>query len=376
MVYLQVFISKAFTFLLPILVLLSSTAYSDYQGSENHIKSATFLSEKFELGAGRIAEKNFLDIEIPRGHIGVKSFDAELVDDEGNSVPLYETYLHHWFTMKYFLPKNVSRNSKDPLQGVIYIRNAGTCKPIILPYHWGKGVESRGTPSKLLDPFAYELGNPKSIPLGYDEKWLFNILAIDTRGAKQKKSCTQCRCNAYHLPKDFYNRTTSIDGKLLTPAYKGGFHCCQDGFQCKLKKGYQAPTRKLSLKYKITWVDWNEFQVPVKFYILDATDRVTRNGSQIIHDCRVSTFFQLLWYKISNFNIFVTHHSSYYLLEKIEHQRSLNCFDRLIILFRRQMMVVNIMSRKLTYRWKKEVISSTAQVICMQVLLTQLYTDR
>src|ERR1044072_3108336 len=109
MVYVQVLISKAMTFLLPTLVLLSSSAYSASSGSQNPIKSASFLSEKFELGPGRVFGKSFDKIEMPKGHIGVKSFDAELVDEDGNSVPLYETYLHHWFAIKYFTPKNISR---------------------------------------------------------------------------------------------------------------------------------------------------------------------------------------------------------------------------------------------------------------------------
>ncbi|XP_057451718.1 uncharacterized protein LOC130743482 [Lotus japonicus] len=282
-----VFISKSMTSLLLMLVLLSSTAYSAHSGSENPIKSATFLSEKFEIGPGRVVEKELIDIEIPRGHIGVKSFDAELVDEEGNPVPLYEAYLHHWVTNKYLAKKNISRNSMNPLEGAIYVRNAGTCTGFILPYHWGHGAESRGTPSKLLDPFAVELGNPASTPSEYEEKWLFNIMVIDTRGAINKESCTQCTCESYDLPKDFYNTTRDFHGKLVTPAYKGGIFCCKDGFQCKLKKGFQAPTRKFSLRYNITWVDWNEFQVPVKFYVLDVTDRVTRNGSQTIHACQI-----------------------------------------------------------------------------------------
>ncbi|XP_057451724.1 uncharacterized protein LOC130743489 [Lotus japonicus] len=282
-----VFISKSMTSLLPILVLLSSTTYSAHPGSENPIKSATFLSEKFEIGPGRIVEKAFIDIDFPRGHIGVKSFDAELVDEEGNSVPLHEAYLHHYFILKYLAKKNVSRDPKEHFVGSIPVRNAGTCNGNILSYFWAKGAESRGTPSNLLDPFALELGNPASIPSGYEEKWLTNIMTIDTRGAINKESCTQCTCEAYHLPKDFYNTTRDFKGKLLTPTYKGGLFCCQNGFQCKLEKGFQAPTRKFALRYNITWVDWNEFQVPVKFYVLDVTDRVTRNGSQTIHDCQI-----------------------------------------------------------------------------------------
>ncbi|KAL9303380.1 hypothetical protein ACSQ67_020643 [Phaseolus vulgaris] len=61
----------------------------------------TFLSEEFEVGPGKIAVKTLLDIDFPKGHIGVKSFDVEVVDEDGKSVPLYEAYLHHWFVVKY-----------------------------------------------------------------------------------------------------------------------------------------------------------------------------------------------------------------------------------------------------------------------------------
>ncbi|KAJ1403141.1 Stress up-regulated Nod 19 [Sesbania bispinosa] len=279
-------ISKTLIFLLSTLVLLSSTTYSIYQGPQNPIKSATFVSESFEVGPGSIVNKAFLDIQFPRGHVGVKSFDAELVDEEGNSVPLYDTYLHHFFAIKYFVKANMSKDGHDPFEGFIFKRNEGMCNSYILPHYWGLGTESRGTTSKIPDPFAVEHGNPAYIPPGYQEKWLLNIMGIDTRGAKDKKGCTECRCDRFNLPKDFYNVTMGIDGKPLSTNYKGGIFCCHDGLQCKLKKGAKAPSRKLSLRYKITWVEWDEHQIPLKFYILDSTDRVRKNGTSTIHDCQ------------------------------------------------------------------------------------------
>ncbi|KAK7386227.1 hypothetical protein VNO78_26289 [Psophocarpus tetragonolobus] len=231
------------------------------------------------MGPGKIAAKSFFDIEFPRGHIGVKSFDAELVDENGISIPLYETYLHHWFAIKYF--ENVTN-------GITFKRNNGECQTNVLPHYWGLGGESRGTSSNLPNPFAVELGNPTKIPHGLNEKWLFNIMAIDTRGAYHRKGCTECRCNLLNLPKDFYNVTYGIDGQPLSPNYKGGLFCCKDNLQCKLKEGFHAPTRNVSLRYKIRWVDWDEHHVPLKFYILDSTDRMISNGSSAtIHDCQV-----------------------------------------------------------------------------------------
>jgi len=87
--------------------------------------------------------------------------------------------------------------------------------------------------------------------------------------------------------------TMGAHGQLLSKKYKGGMFCCQDNLQCKLRNGFHGTTRKLSLRYKIRWVDWDERQVPLKFYILDSTDRVISNGSTTIHDCQVDYLFNI-----------------------------------------------------------------------------------
>ncbi|XP_045802359.1 uncharacterized protein LOC123895938 [Trifolium pratense] len=244
----------------------------------------------FEMGPGKVAAKTFYDVEFPKGHVGIKSFDVELVDEEGNSVPLYQAYLHHWFAIKYQEKDwNMSKIiPKDPMEGAIYIRNDKTCNTYILPIYWGLGAESRGTKSKIPDPYAVEHGNPSKIPFRYQEKWLLNLLIIDTRGTEDREGCTECRCDHFNLPTNFHNVTAGIDGKPLGSSYKGGLFCCQDNLQCKLQKDFEAPTRKLALRYKITWVDWNQQQIPLRFYVLDSTDRVRTNGSQFIHDCQSS----------------------------------------------------------------------------------------
>ncbi|XP_024640417.2 uncharacterized protein [Medicago truncatula] len=236
-----------------------------------------------------------MDIEFPRGHIGVKSFDIDLVDEQGNSIPLYETYIHHWFALKYDEndDKNMSHDPNDntkPFGGPIIKRNQGTCNDLILPLYWGLGGESRGTISKLPDPFAVEVGNPANITKDWKEKWLFYVMFIDTRGTKNRKSCSECRCDQFNLPKNFYNKTHDIHDKPLSHDYKGGIFCCHNKFQCKLRKGLPAPRRKLAIRYKIMWVDWNEQQIPVRFYVMDSTDRVKTNGSKTIHDCLTEYF--------------------------------------------------------------------------------------
>lgn len=289
------FISKIMILSLSILLTLPSTSCSLYQNPKNLIKTATFVSESFEMGPGTIVGKTFLNINFPKGHVGIKSFDAELVDQEGNSIPSYETYLHHWFAIKY--NENITMSCDPKLlrpEDFVFQRNDGTCNENILPHYWGFGVESRGTTSNIPDPFAIEQGNPAKIPNGYKEKWLLNIMAIDTRGAQNEKGCTQCRCDNINLPKDFYNIVRDIHNQPLTTNYKGGLFCCQDNFQCKQREGFQGSKRKVSLRYKISWVDWNEYQVPVKAYILDSTDRVSSNGSKIIHDCLVNKLSKIV----------------------------------------------------------------------------------
>ena len=166
-------ISKSFILSLSILVMLSSTAYS--QINSPNIQSATYLSEKFEVGPGEVVSKGMFDIEFPTGHIGVKSFDVDLVDEQGNSVPLHETYFHHYFAIKYIKNKNKSyaydsNGNLKPFGGAIFKRNDGTCNEAILPHYWGFGSESRGTSTKIPDPFAVEVGNPANIPEGWEEK--------------------------------------------------------------------------------------------------------------------------------------------------------------------------------------------------------------
>ena len=209
-------ISKVTMILLSIIILFFSTTYSIVlESDESYIKSTTFFSEKFEVGPGKIAMKTFLDINFPKGHIGVKSFDVEVVDEDDNFVPLYEAYLHHWFAVKYI--ENVSmshyiKQTNDLHNGIKYERNDGMCQGFLLPHYWGLGGELRGTSLNLPDPFVVEVGNPTKIKHEFNEKWLLSIMVIDTRDTHDRKGCTECRCKLMNLPKDFYNVTTGIDG--------------------------------------------------------------------------------------------------------------------------------------------------------------------
>ncbi|XP_050872737.1 uncharacterized protein LOC127075292 [Lathyrus oleraceus] len=269
-----------------ILVLMLNTPCSSAisENNENNIKTTVFYSPKIELSPGFISNKVYYDVDFPRGHIALKSFHAELVDESGNSVPLQETYLHHWIVEKYQQPKNVPNNYQT--DNIIMVRNSGLCQDNLLGQYYGLGAETRGTKTYIPDPYGVEIGNPEEIPKGYDEKWMINVHAIDTRGVEDRMGCIECKC-------DLYNVTiNAVNGKPLDPNYKGGLGCCPDNGQCRMKKGYfLGPKHIIYLKYTIMWVHWDEYVVPVKIYILDVTDSWKRsnetNGMSIEHNCMV-----------------------------------------------------------------------------------------
>ncbi|KAE9610662.1 putative stress up-regulated Nod 19 [Lupinus albus] len=271
-------------FSLALLVLVLATpCLGAFETNENNIKSAVFLSPKMELGPGSVSNKLYYDFEFPSGHIAIKSFDAEVVDEDGNKVPLHETYLHHWVVMKYHKLKNVTNKGNGQKSGYA-VRNHGLCQGQVLGQFFGLGSETRGTSTHVPDPFGIESGNPEDVPEGYEEKWMANVHAIDTRGVEDKKGCTECRCS-------LYNVTNDESGKPLSPDYIGGLLCCSDSAQCKVRQGFEGTKRSVYLRYTVKWIDWDNFVVPVKIYIFDVTDTVKKSdystGTNPVHHCHV-----------------------------------------------------------------------------------------
>ncbi|KAK3008370.1 hypothetical protein RJ639_014078 [Escallonia herrerae] len=168
------------------LLVLSAQNLQARLTEENGVKSAIFLSPKFVLKPGSVANKFYFDIGFPRGHIGIKSFNAEVVDEAGNPIPLHETYLHHWVL-------------KLPSTLVIW----GSTSLIL------SLLEILGFAIMAFHPYGIEVGDPKEIPAGYEEKWLLNVHAIDTRGAEDRLGCTECKCDLYNVTVDEYGRPLS-----------------------------------------------------------------------------------------------------------------------------------------------------------------------
>ncbi|XVF08576.1 hypothetical protein REPUB_Repub07fG0015200 [Reevesia pubescens] len=276
--------------LIGILVTLSLPYSQAIRGNQNKIKTAVFLSPKIELGPGSVSNKWYYNMDFPRGHIALKSFNGEVVDEAGNSIPLHETYLHHWLVVKYYERKGVeisepNENRTPNMSDVISGRNSGICQNGVLDQHFGLGSETRKTSTLVPDPYGIEVGNPAEIPSGFEEKWMLNLHAIDTRGVEDTKGCFECRC-------DLYNVTRGADGSPLRPDYKGGLLCCYDGSQCRMKQGFESiRKRNVYLRYTVKWVDMDSSIVPVKVYIFDIADawKRTRNSTGINaeHDCKV-----------------------------------------------------------------------------------------
>ncbi|GMI95386.1 hypothetical protein like AT5G61820 [Hibiscus trionum] len=250
------------------------------------VKTSVFLSPKIELEPGLVSNKFYYDVDFPRGHIALKRFNAEIVDEAGNPVPLYDTYLHHWLVLRFFVrqglgTRDISRlNSSDYISG----RNGGICDDGVLDQFFGLGSETRRTETLIPDPYGIEIGNPAEIPSGFEETWVINVHAIDTRGVEDTMGCTECRC-------DLYNVTTDGSGQPLSPNYKGGLLCCYDGTRCRMKQGFNGIKRTVYLRYTVEWVDMDSSIVPVKVYIFDIMDlwKRSRNstGVNAEHDCRV-----------------------------------------------------------------------------------------
>ncbi|KAK8323276.1 hypothetical protein V6Z11_A12G227500 [Gossypium hirsutum] len=249
--------------LVGILVTLSLPYSHAFWGNENKIHTAVFLSPEFVLGPGSVENRFYFNVDFPKGHIALKSFDAEVIDEAG-----------------YPLDDLKKLNRSDYISG----GNSGICQNGILSQFFGLGSETRKTSTHIPDPYGIEVGNPAEVPSGFQEQWMLNVHAIDTRGAEDKLGCTECRCDLYSVTVDEY-------GRPLRPYYKGGLLCCYDRTQCKVKHGFEAVRRTLYVRYTVKWIDMDRSVLPVKIYIFDITDSWKRTPSSTEinaeHKCKI-----------------------------------------------------------------------------------------
>uniref|UniRef100_A0A7N0ZQX2 Uncharacterized protein n=1 Tax=Kalanchoe fedtschenkoi TaxID=63787 RepID=A0A7N0ZQX2_KALFE len=163
----------------------------------NGVKTSVFLSPKFVMGPGSVVNRVYDNVDFPKGHIAIKSFDAEVVDEAGNPVPLQETYLHHWVVVRYQqkidadIPESIGNLGLHQSKYSI-LPNSGVCQNDVLGQYFGLGSETRKTSTHVPDPYGIEIGNPSDISPGYEERWMLNVHAIDTREVQDKLGCTEC----------------------------------------------------------------------------------------------------------------------------------------------------------------------------------------
>ncbi|KAJ4844306.1 hypothetical protein Tsubulata_016210, partial [Turnera subulata] len=254
-----------------ILVILASTSpcTNGYQ-----IKKGVFYTPRFEMTPGISVVKYYYNSDFPRGHIALKSFRAELVDDKGQVLPYSDS---HNLT----IPDLIESEVLPKVDGFIEVENSRPCNGVNRPY-FGLGTEMRGTPTVVPDPYGIEVGDPA----GIDERWIVVVHAIDLRDTGHKIQCAECM-------RDLYNVTLDQFGKPLKPDYKGGMSCCYANCQCKVKEDALIVARGVRLRYFLEWADWDtSLFLPVRVHMLDVTDQLkkfkTPNGEiQTIHDCKL-----------------------------------------------------------------------------------------
>ncbi|CAL5013800.1 unnamed protein product [Urochloa decumbens] len=293
--------------LLVLLIALSSAAEAlEVRGHHHRLKSMTALSPPFFLRPGSVADKYYHDIAFPRGHVALKSFNCEVVDERGAAVPLHEAYLHHWLVRRYY----AATTNSSAAPATIPARNAGVCEGDTHGQYYGLGSETRNvvfssaylvcdevlfahlsvpvclktrrTAAWVPDPYGVEAGEPAAPPEGYEERWMLNVHAIDTRGAADRQGCTECRCDLYNVTADEYGRRVAED-------CAGGLLCCYDGTRCRVEEGFvDGEPRKLFFRYTVMWLDWSDAVVPVRIYIFDVTHKPLPVGCKVeykIEEC-------------------------------------------------------------------------------------------
>lgn len=145
------------------------------------IQYQTSYSRPITLGAGGVYNE-IKPLTFPPGHIGIRSFFGELVDDFGNSAPLTDLYLHRWIVMKLqvanvadstsqqevtsdkfdslHMPRGAFESSSahtaaaNEASSIKLDPIAGMCESEALEHWFGIGSETRHTPLSFPAPYA------------------------------------------------------------------------------------------------------------------------------------------------------------------------------------------------------------------------------
>lgn len=159
-------------------------------------RSETFLSPGITIRPGDVKNKLY-DVEAPTGLFATVDFNAELVYENGEPVPLSDVYLHHWILVEVIVPTGAAKLAGEELQETMR-RSGAHAYHVGKPLHrvgrlhvkeaWAKGGETRHLNSTIPAPYGIVSGGE-----GMRTQWVLNVHGIDTRGAANRMGCTECR---------------------------------------------------------------------------------------------------------------------------------------------------------------------------------------
>jgi len=268
----------------------------------------TFVTMPMDMPNGHIVNK-WLPIDWPHGHVAVKAFAAEVVKSgpQGEVPPptaccqgdeyaasREEVFMHHWTLNKWQLPAQLFKHIVNVggmdyhltwHKAVGYIEQMagaglnsganGPCSDSTLHLFFGIGNEVRSKTSE--GNFPYEFPDPYGIEFNSDlmrkegQFMVLNIHLLDTRGVRNHRACTECKCSETHSQHAFSNLT------------EGGLYCCHstyyDGGKCPILPGTPLRNQTYYLRYTVRWRDFNRATtLPLEVITFDATDNNTLWG--------------------------------------------------------------------------------------------------
>lgn len=249
--------------LLLVLLAVPAVAGRDCDAYKRVERTKTFLSPGLNSRPGNVNNKYF-SVDAPSGHFVTVDFDAELVYENGEPVPLSDVYLHHWVLFEYAAPegRNAALHELKEMASMnpaLVYRGGVITRPVV-KQAWAKGGETRHLNSTMPSPYGIVSGGD-----GIKTQWKLNVHGIDTRGALHPMACTECRCDLFTGG----NRTNVPDH------YPGGLFCCVDESRCQLRDDVNGDDASLErtyhLKYTWTFVDYDECVIPLTQMTMDVT---------------------------------------------------------------------------------------------------------
>ena len=156
------------------------------RGCEREEQTRTFLSPAIKTRPGVVNSKYYA-VDAPEGEFATVDFNAELVYENGESVPLSDVYLHHWVLYEFAIPEGRQGNVVEVVEGAMHRHGyvGGTRDQV--KQAWAKGGETRHLNSSIPAPYGMVSGGA-----GVRTEWVLNVHGIDTRGAHDRMRCTEC----------------------------------------------------------------------------------------------------------------------------------------------------------------------------------------